>query len=162
PVIASSGHAIAIAVTAHVDRALAADEMVALDVKITQTLPAELGGGTRTAVAHDKLALAGLKELDSMASEIVNSKIDTDMLAERYSKVDLSAFAKVTFIGTKRAVIVSMSSITTMQLEVVAGAGATGDAGGAGGIPVAGGCNGGGNASAGGCSSPVGGNPGAP
>jgi hypothetical protein len=151
PVIASSGHAIALAITAHVDRALGANEMVALDVKVTQTLPAELGGATRTVVAHDKLTLVGLKELDSMASELVSGEIDTAKLAPRYAKVDLSNVARVQFTGTARAVIVSMSSIATMQLEAIGGGGAGGNDGGGGGQPIAGGCVGGGTEARGGC-----------
>src|SRR6185503_4497383 len=49
PIVAKNGNWIAIAVTAHVDPALAAGATRALTVTVTQTVPPESGGGTKTA-----------------------------------------------------------------------------------------------------------------
>jgi hypothetical protein len=161
PVIAGDGDWIAIQVTAHVDPLLMPGAQVALDVKVTESIPAALGGGTASSMLSNKLALMGLKELTKdTAPEVdkANSKIDTTLLADRYSKVDLSGISTATFIGAKRAVIVSMSSITTSALVAT---GASGEvAAGSGGAAV-GGCAGGAPGSTGGCDNLVGGKGGA-
>lgn len=147
PVIASNGHWIAVPVTARVDPGLGQGELVALDVKVTQELPPELGGDTPSVVLQGRLALAGLKELTSeTAPEVAGGDLQTDMLEDTYSVVDLSGIDSVRFLGTERAMIRSMSSITAKQLT------ANGADGGAGPAPGAvGGCGGGGPATGGGC-----------
>jgi hypothetical protein len=153
PVIASNGHWIALPVTARVDPALARGDSVALDVKVTQELPAELGGGTPAAVLHGKLALVGLKELTSATTPEVNgSDIRTDMLQPEYSVVDLSGIDSARFVGEALAVIHSMSTITTDELTATGASGVDGPTMGA-----VGGCGGGGPASNGGCDSANGG-----
>lgn len=157
PTIATNGHWIAIPVTARVDPLLLQGTTIALDVKVTQELPAELGGGTPTATLRDKLALVGLKELTSTTiPEVAGSNIDTPKLEALYSKVDLSAIAIAKFVGTKRAIIRAVSGITTAQLTANGANGVDGPSPGA-----VGGCGGGGPASSGGCDSLIGGKAGA-
>ncbi len=143
PVIASNGNWIAVPVTAHVDAALGKGATVALDVKVTQTLPD--ASGTVTSTVHDKLALVGLKELGNTTTpEVTGTSIDTTKLETRYSKVTLSGAMK--FVGARRAIVRSVSSITTGALT------ANGSDGGTGSVPgEAGGCAGGGPSSSGGC-----------
>jgi len=146
-VVARSGNWIAIPVTAHVDGGLHRTDMIRLDVKVTETIPAELGGGTATFTLHDKLVLQGLSELTS-----ASATIDTGTLEPLYSKVDLSAVT-TTFTGANRAIIHSVSSITA---KAIAASGAEGGTTAATAILV-GGCPGGGPASGGGCDGVIGG-----
>lgn len=158
PTIASNGHWIAVPVTAKVDAALMAGSSVALDVKVTQELPPELGGGTPMATLHDRLALIGLKELASGSQpEFTGNELDITKLQPLYSKVELSADA--TFVGSARAILHSVSSISSTATLIASGAGgASGNNGGGGGRAAAGGCDGGDSGSKGGCGSSIGGN----
>jgi hypothetical protein len=153
PVIAKNGHWIAVEVTARVDPGLGKGDMVALDVKVTQTVPPALGSGIKTVTLHDKLALVGLKELTKdTVPEVSGSAIDTTKLEPLYSRVDLAAIpgGTASFVGPNRAVIHAVSSIAAARLA----------ANGAGGR-VADGCDGGTPSSIGGCDSTAGGKGGA-
>src|SRR6185503_10578740 len=106
PIVAKNGNWIAIAVTAHVDPALAAGATRALTVTVTQTVPPESGGGTKTAALSGKLSLLGYGELDALGKlPMTGNKINSPMLASKYSKVDLSAVAVPKFGGTGRAIV---------------------------------------------------------
>jgi hypothetical protein len=149
PVISKSGNWIAIPVTVHVDLGFKKTDTIPLDVKVTETIPAELGGGTATYTLHDKLALQGLSELIPAAN---NGPIDTTTLEPMYSKVDLSALTPATFTGATRAIIHSMSSITAKAITANGANGASGAT-----MMQVGGCGGGGPASTGGCDGTIGG-----
>lgn len=151
PVIAKNGNWIAIPVTAHVDPLLTQGTSVALDVTVTEAIPAALGGGMSTSTLSNKLTLIGLKELTQ--ADVSGNTIDTTLLAERYSQVDLSEIPTVTFNGDKRAIIVSTSSITAKALTANGADGSSTAGGGA----AVGGCAGGGPSSTGGCDSSIGG-----
>lgn len=154
PVVAKNGRWIAVPVTAAVDGSLNQGATIALDVTLTQSLPAEAGGGTATATLRDQLRLVGLKELNrnttpevTVAGSVVT--LDTTKLEERYSKVDFATppVGTLLFAGANRAIIRSMSSITTGSLQ----------AKGVAAVAVAGGCPGGEAQSTGGCDGTIGG-----
>jgi hypothetical protein len=141
PVIARNGNWIAIAVTAHVDPALAAGQTRSLTVTVTQSLP---GGGTAMAQLSNKLTLTGYDELDALGKlPLTSGKINSPMLAEKYSKVDLSAVAVPEFGGDGRAIVTSVSEIKMPNLNL-AGANGSGEG-------EAGGCGGGAPASSSPC-----------
>jgi hypothetical protein len=150
PVIARSGNWIALTATAHVDMGLHKTDTIRLDIKVTETIPPELGGGTSTFTLHDKLALQGLSELIPAAG---SGAIDTATIEPMYSKVDLSNLTPATFTGAGRAIIRSMSSITTKAITATGGDGGTSTAT----MTLVGGCPGGGPASTGGCNGTAGG-----
>jgi hypothetical protein len=154
PVIANNGHWIALPVTAHVDENLTKGDSIALDVRVTQTIPLELGGGMATAIFPGQLTLVGLKELkDTTTPEVTGNNIDTTRLEEFYSKVDLSGITSAQLVGANRAIIHSMSSISVATLIAK---GADGG-GGSGGAARVGGCAGGSASSRGGCDTRIGG-----
>jgi hypothetical protein len=161
PVIAANGHWIAVPITTTVDEMLEQGELVMLDVKVTQELPAELGGGTPTATLKGKLALRGLKELTAGATpEVTGSDIDTARLEKQYSRVDLSGIPSARFVGGARAIIRSVSSISAVALVANGAGGANSGAGGGGAPARVGGCGGGAAGSGGDCG-PSGGEAGA-
>jgi hypothetical protein len=147
PVIAKNGNWIAVPVTAHVDRNLHKTDRIVLDVKVTETVPDDPAMGTSMSTLPGQLALQGLEELMPGAT----ATIDTATLDAMYSKVELSV--ATTFKGTGRAIVHSVSSITTKGLI------ANGLAGGAAGATSlsVGGCGGGGPGSTGGCDGTIGG-----
>lgn len=153
PVVAKNGNWIALQVTAHVDPMLQKGTRIDLDVKVTETIPATLGGGTSTSTLSGKLTLTGLKELtNATMPEVVGTDIHTAMLEPLYSMVDLSMIPTARFIDPGRAIVHAVSSITTAALTAdgaKGGAGAT--------VGVAGGCDGAAPASTGGCDSTSGG-----
>ncbi len=151
-VIAKNGNWIAIPIAVHVDLGLHKTDTIRLDVKVTETVPPELGGGTATFTLHDKLALQGLSELTPAAN---SGAINTTTLESMYSKVDLTNLNPATFTGAPRAIIHSMSSVATKAIV------ANGPKGGGAAVAAAvGGCGGGGPASGGGCDGMIGGKPG--
>jgi hypothetical protein len=152
PVIAKNGNWIAIAVTAHVDPALDRVSTRSLTVKVTQTLPPELGGGTKTGSLSGKLTLIGHDELVPAKLPMAGAKINSPALDALYSKVDLSGLATAVFGGADRAKLRSVSGIKTAALNAT---GATGTATAVAG--EAGGCGGGAPASSAGSCPPSGG-----
>lgn len=149
PVIAKNGNWIAIPVTAHVDQSLKQGGSVALDVKVTETIPPELGGGTATTPTPVTLTLLGLDELTNTSPEIEPAAtpiIHTAKLAPLYSRVDLSMVATAKFADTGRALVRSVSSITANALTANGAIAGTSAAPGA-----VGGCDGGAPASTVGC-----------
>jgi hypothetical protein len=143
PVIARNGNWIAIAVTAHVDPALAAGQTRALTVTVTQSLP---GGGTAMASLAGKLTLNGYDELDALAKlPMTGGSINSPMLAT-YSKVDLTGLAVPRFGGNGRAIVRSVSDIKLPNLDLQGTGGGTGATDG-----EAGGCGGGGPAASSPC-----------
>jgi hypothetical protein len=152
-VIAKNGNWIALQVTAHVDPLLPKDTRIDLDVKVTETIPPSLGGGTSTSTLSGKLTLTGLKELTKATTpEVVGTDIHTAMLEPLYSMVDLSMIPTAKFVDADRAIVRSVSSITTAALTADGGKGGAAATAG-----VAGGCDGGAPASTGGCDSTSGG-----
>jgi hypothetical protein len=145
PVIARNGNWIAIPVTVPVDIGLPKAAPIGIDITVTETIPAELGGGTATSTLHGELALQGLDELTSASS------IDTTTIQPLYSKVDLPV--AITFTGASRAIIHAVSSITAKAITANGGDGGTAAAT----MMTAGGCAGGGPASPGGCNGTIGG-----
>ncbi|HEY0990272.1 MAG TPA: hypothetical protein VGD80_24640, partial [Kofleriaceae bacterium] len=118
PVIAKNGNWIAITVTAHVDPTLGAGATRALTVTVTQTLPPEAGGGTKTASLSGKLTLIGYGELDALGKlPMTGAKINSPMLA-KYSKVDLSGLTVPNFGGNGRAIVQSVSQIKLPDLKL--------------------------------------------
>lgn len=137
PVIAKNGNWIAIAVTAHVDPALAKSTTRSLTVKVTQTLPPELGGMTKTASLSGKLTLIGHDELDASKLPMTGGKIDSPKLDKLYSKVAISGLNPARFGGSDRAIVTSVSGIAVMDVEANGagggGSAVAGEAGGCGG-----------------------------
>lgn len=146
PVIANNGNWIALSVTVHVDPALAKGKTRSLTVKVTQTLPPELGGMTKSASLSGKLTLIGYDELVPANLPMTGGKINSPALDPQYSKVDLSGLSPANFGGADRAKLRAVSAIKTAALNAT---GATGAATAVAG--EAGGCNGGAPASPGSC-----------
>lgn len=147
PVISRSGNWIAIPVTVHVDISLKKTDTIQLAIKVSESIPPELGGGTATAMLSGQLALQGLDEFPSGASIDTTTALDP-----MYSKVVMPA-AITAFTGANRAIIHSMSSITANAITANGSDGAASAA-----TPGAvGGCGGGGPASGGGCDGTIGG-----
>lgn len=141
PVVSKNGNWIAVAVTAHVDPGLGKGATRALTVKVTQTLPAELGGGTKSGSLSGKLSVVGYNELDSLAKlPMVGGKVNSPMLDALYSKVDLSGMAVPKLGGNDRAIVRSVSQIKLGALDATGADGASNAVAG-----EAGGCGGGGH-----------------
>jgi hypothetical protein len=137
PVIAKNGNWIAVPVTAHVDPALTKASTRSLTVTVTQTLPPELGGGTKSGSLSGKLTLIGHDELDATKLPMTDGKIDSPKLDKLYSKVAISGLNPARFGGNDRAIVTSVSGITMMDLEANGASGGNsavaGEAGGCGG-----------------------------
>src|SRR4029078_1043832 len=116
--------------------------MRALTVKVTQTLPAELGGGTKTGMLSGKVSLVGYHVVDALtALPMTGDRVNSPLLDAMYSKVDLSGLAVPKLGGADRAIVRSVSQIKIGNLDATGANGTGGSVDG-----EAGGCGGGGPA----------------
>src|SRR5689334_17743962 len=105
------GDYLAFTVTSHVDRTLASD--VALEVEVTQDVPAQYGGGTARKTLSGKLTLRGLPELlsSSPGVDMAGKRVTVPLATARYSQVDLRDISPTAFAGTARAEITAVANI---------------------------------------------------
>ena len=129
------GDYLAFTLTAQVDTALSSD--VSLNIKVTQDVSPQYGGGTATQMLPAALTLHGLPELtrvDLGSGNTLTTPATATATVQRYSKVDLSAVATVNVTGSSPLVVSAAASIHLAGIVSFATAAVPGAGGNAGGL----------------------------